>query len=202
MSLYCYSRSVRVFVLAVAVGCSDSRNDGIQAQLKSPGSGSPVRVAELEAAKKDSGKSLSYKTAASQENIYDETADGVQQIADALAIAEGKHQRVLLQFGANWCGWCRKLHTLFETDKEIANKIDAEYIVVLIDVNNDHNKEMNEKYGRPTRFGLPAIVILDGEGNQLTTKDSAELEEGDHHSPAKVLAFLEEWSPRKEKGAF
>jgi hypothetical protein len=40
-------------------------------------------------------------------------------------------------------------------------------------------------------------VILDSQGKHLTTKDTGELEEGDHHSPEKVLAFLNQWSPKK-----
>src|SRR5262249_28045802 len=42
--------------------------------------------------------------------IYDESADGSQQINDALTAARKEHEVVLLQFGANWCGWCHKLH--------------------------------------------------------------------------------------------
>ena len=45
-------------------------------------------------------------------NIYDESLDGSGQIADALTIAKKENKRVLLQFGANWCGWCHKLHAL------------------------------------------------------------------------------------------
>src|SRR5271157_4027090 len=37
----------------------------------------------------------------------------------ALDVAAREHKHVLLQFGANWCGWCHKLHTLFDTDKQI-----------------------------------------------------------------------------------
>jgi thioredoxin-related protein len=128
--------------------------------------------------------------------IYDESADGSKQIAEALALAGKDGKRVLLQFGANWCPWCHKLHSLFKTDKDIAARLKSDYVVVLIDVNKGHNKEVDAKYGHPTLHGLPVIVILDADGKQLTTKDSGELEEGDHHSPVKVLAFLEKWSPR------
>ena len=129
--------------------------------------------------------------------IYDESADGSKQITSALAIAKKENKRVMLQFGANWCGWCHKLHKLCETDKAIAEKLKADYVVVLIDVNEGHNKDTDTKYGHPTRFGLPAIVILDAEGKQLTTKDTGQLEEGDHHKPEKVMAFLKEWAGKK-----
>lgn len=130
-------------------------------------------------------------------NIYDESLDGTQQIADALAKANKENKRVLLQFGANWCGWCHRLHGLFEADKTISAKLKSDYLVVLVDVNNGHNAVVDAKYGKPTRFGLPVIVILDSDGKQLTTKNTEELEEGDHHSPDKVLTFLKEWSPKK-----
>jgi thiol:disulfide interchange protein len=130
-------------------------------------------------------------------NIYNESADGSKQIADALVVAKKDHKNILLQFGANWCGWCHKLHNLFETDKGIAKKLKDDYVVVLIDVNKGRNKDIDTKYGHPTRFGLPAIVVLDADGKQLTTQDTGKLEQGDHHDPEKVMAFLKEWAPNK-----
>jgi thiol:disulfide interchange protein len=55
----------------------------------------------------------------SRPNIYDESAEGSKEVADALAAAKKQNKRVLLQFGANWCGWCHKLHQLFEEDRSI-----------------------------------------------------------------------------------
>jgi thioredoxin-related protein len=130
-------------------------------------------------------------------SIYDESADGTKQIADALVDAKKGGKHVLLQFGANWCGWCHRLHKLFDTDKRIAEELKSHYVVVLIDVNKGHNKEVDTKYEHPTRFGLPAIVILDSEGKQLTTQDTGKLEEGDHHDPEKVMSFLKQWAPKK-----
>ena len=125
--------------------------------------------------------------------IYDEKADGAKQIADALVTAKKENKRVLLQFGANWCGWCHRLHGLFESDAKISSKLKEAYVVVLVDVNKSHNADINQKYGNPMQHGLPVIVILDAGGKQLTTQDTGKLEEGDHHDPAKVLAFLNQW---------
>ena len=130
--------------------------------------------------------------------IYDESADGSKQVAAALVIAKKENKRVLLQFGANWCGWCHRLHNLFQTDQSIAEKLKNDFVVVLIDVNKSHNADTDLKYGHPMRFGLPVLVVLDADGKQLTTQDSGLLEEGDHHSPVKVMAFLEAWTPKKQ----
>ncbi|MBX3394215.1 MAG: thioredoxin family protein [Phycisphaerae bacterium] len=136
-------------------------------------------------------------TGSPRAEIYDKTADGEKQIANALAKARRNHQRVLLQFGANWCGWCHKLHDLCKSDKEIARELRDEFLVVLIDVDKvdgkPHNAAVVEKYGNPTKHGLPVMVVLDADGKQLTTQETGSLEEGDHHDPAKVLAFLKKW---------
>ena len=130
-------------------------------------------------------------------DIYDESADGAKQVADALAIAKKENKRVLLQFGANWCGWCHRLHKLFDTDKAIAAKLQGDYVVVMVDVNKGHNEATDAKYGHPIQYGLPALAVLDAEGRLLTVQDSGKLEEGDHHSPEKVMAFLKEWGMKK-----
>jgi thiol:disulfide interchange protein len=135
-------------------------------------------------------------TESKQTIIYDESADGRKQIADAVSVAGKDHKRILLQFGANWCGWCHKLHKLFDSDKSISAELKADYVVVLIDVNKGHNKDLVTQYGAE-HFGLPFLVVLDGDGKFLLAKHSDDFEQGDHHDPQKVLAFLKEMAPKQ-----
>jgi thioredoxin-related protein len=132
--------------------------------------------------------------------IYDRGADGTKQIEEALKTAKTQNKHVLLQFGANWCGWCHRLHGLFKDSAEIARTLKENYVVVLIDLDQvdgkPHNADVDKRYGNPTRFGLPVLVVLDSDGKQLTTQDTGKLEEGDHHDPKKVLAFLNQWKPK------
>ena len=130
--------------------------------------------------------------------IYDTQADGAKLVADAVARAGKENKRVLLMFGANWCGWCHKLHGLFASNPKIAAALKEHYVLVLVDVDKGHNAAVNEKYGKPTQFGLPALVVLDAAGTLLTTQDTGKLEAGDHHDPAKVLAFLDRWATAKQ----
>jgi thioredoxin-related protein len=131
--------------------------------------------------------------------LYDTEADGNQQIAAALKKAKAGKKRVLLQFGANWCGWCHRLSKCFKENEDIAKALREGYVVVLIDVDvvdeKQHNADVDERYGKPTRHGLPVLVVLDTEGKLLTIQDTDELEEGDHHDPQKVLDFLDRWKP-------
>jgi thiol:disulfide interchange protein len=122
--------------------------------------------------------------------LYDESADGSKQIADALETAQKENKHVLLDFGANWATWCYKLHQLCQTNQAIATKLKSDYVVVLVDVNKKHNQDIDTRYGHPTHFGLPVLVVLDADGRQLCTQDAAKLEEGNHHNPIKVLTFL------------
>jgi thiol-disulfide isomerase/thioredoxin len=129
--------------------------------------------------------------------IYDESADGSKQIDEAVSRAGKEGKYVLLQFGANWCDWCHKLHELFETDASIKRKLQAEYVVVLVDVNKGHNERVVARFGHPTRLGLPVMVVLDSQGNKITTQDTGQLEEAGKHDPGKVMAFLDAWAPKK-----
>lgn len=133
--------------------------------------------------------------------IYDVKANGTEQIEKALAQARKERKNVLLQFGANWCGWCHKLHGLFASDKSIATELKKNYVVVLIDVDKSHNADVVKKYDNPVRFGLPVIVVLDAQGKPLTTQDTAKLEVGDHHDPGKVMDFLRQWTPKPKTEA-
>ena len=133
-------------------------------------------------------------------DIYDNKADGAAQIAEAVAQARRDHKRVLLQFGANWCGWCHKLHDLFEKDRTIARKLLYEYVLVLVDVEvvdgAQHNADVVKRYGNPIQHGLPVLVVLDEQGKPLVTQETGSLEEGDHHHPGRVLEFLEKWQAK------
>lgn len=62
--------------------------------------------------------------------IYDESADGQKQLTTALEQAKKENKVILLQFGANWCGWC---HKLFDTDQAIHSKLQKDYVVVMVD---------------------------------------------------------------------
>jgi hypothetical protein len=52
--------------------------------------------------------------------------------------------------------------------------------------------------GYPQRFGFPVLVVLDENGKQLHTQDSALLEKGNGYDREKVKSFLRNWAP----GAF
>jgi thioredoxin-related protein len=135
-------------------------------------------------------------------DIYDPQADGPSLVADAIVQAQATHRRILLDLGANWCIWCRRLKTTFETDPAVKQALAENFVVVLVDVNHrDHksrNDVLNRYYDDPVKEGLPVLVVLEKDGRQLTTQESGALENGKGgHDPKKILAFLEKWTPKK-----
>src|SRR5262245_60074165 len=143
----------------------------------------------LLACSKENGSTLSKVDAPeSRSKVYDASADGAKQIAEALALATKNRKSVLLQFGGDWCIPCLKLHKLFETNKTISEALRDDYVVVHIEY-NERNDHLVTTY-RARELGLPFLVILDSDGKHLTTKNSQDFEEGGHHNPQKVLAFL------------
>lgn len=132
-------------------------------------------------------------------DIYDVHADGSALVAEAVHTAQLEHKRVLIEMGANWCIWCRRLYHTFEADPAVSRELRQHYVLLLIDVNHRHdprrNADLIARYHNPVQFGLPVLVVLDASGRQLTTEDSGKLEEGAGHSPAKILDFLRHWEP-------
>lgn len=132
------------------------------------------------------------------DDIYDVTADAQSDIAAALATAHAENKRVLLKFGANWCVWCHRLSETLHSDTAVAEAVGSDYILVSVDVNTRNGTKRNvptiEKYGNPIQHGVPVLVVLDADGKILTTQETGALEEGSAHDPAKIIAFLNQWS--------
>ena len=128
--------------------------------------------------------------------VYDEKADARADLAAALARAKAHNKRVLVQWGANWCGWCLKLHALCGSDAKIRRKLLYEYEVVRVDVGRfDRNVDLAEELGADFKGnGVPFLTVLDADGKPLAQQETGALEvPGEpRHDPARVLAFLAE----------
>lgn len=133
--------------------------------------------------------------------VYDPAADASGQIEQALARASANNTRVLVQWGANWCGWCHQLHDLFKKNRDVSKKITYEYEVVLVDIGRfDKHMDLAEKYGAELRkHGVPFLTVLDASGKVLANQATSPFEKpapdagGDPYVgyvPGKVLEFL------------
>lgn len=138
--------------------------------------------------------------------VYDETADAKQQIAAALAKAKRENQRVLIQWGGNWCPWCLRLHATMTSDAKLARELLYEYQLIHVDAGSggDKNVELASSYGADLKsFGYPFLTVLDADGKPVANQETSSLElkgqdgqsiegKGAGHDATKVLAFLKE----------
>jgi len=126
--------------------------------------------------------------------VYDETANGAEQISAALKTAKKDNRRVLVQWGANWCHWCVLLHEEMQHDNDLHFELLYEYELVTIDVGQfNKHQDLIKQYGAAIT-AIPYLTVLDGDGKVLVNQETDSLEMPDKSKPAhdlaKVLAFL------------
>jgi thioredoxin-related protein len=128
--------------------------------------------------------------------VYDEAADARQVVAAAIAKAHKENQRVLIQWGANWCGWCKWLAGTMKSDKDLSHELRYEYQLVHVDVGHfDKHMDLAKELGAKFE-SIPFLTMLDGDGKPLVQQNTepfeAEIDGKKGHDPKKVLAFLVE----------
>jgi thiol-disulfide isomerase/thioredoxin len=125
---------------------------------------------------------------------YDDATDAECEVAAAVAVAKRDRKRVLLVLGANWCPWCRKLDATFQGDADVAARLAASFVVVHVstgDRGSDVNAKLIRKYLPGAGLSLPFLIVLDESGGVVERQDTGALEDGDHHDPQRIMAFLD-----------
>ena len=121
---------------------------------------------------------------------YNETANASLEVQQALSSAVAQKKKVLLIFGANWCGDCRALDTALKRTNNAA-LISSEFVVVKVDVGNfDKNLAVSNQYGNPIKGGIPAVVILSPTNQVLYTSRAGELANARKMSETGIYEFF------------
>ncbi len=125
---------------------------------------------------------------------FDPSRDAEQDIDAGVAEAKRSGRRVLLDVGGEWCVWCKKLDQFFDDNQDVADFLHENFVLVKVNFSPENeNERVLSRY--PEMQGFPHFFVLDDAGRLLRSQGTAELEEGDHHDRAKVLAFLRRWAP-------
>ena len=128
---------------------------------------------------------------------FDPGRDAAKDIREAAREAKRSGRRVLLDVGGDWCVWCRRLDSLFATNRTLREERDAHYVTVKVNWSKE-NKNETVLANYPAISGYPHLFVLDGNGMLLHSQDTGKLEKGKGHDPVKVLAFLKKWSLKKK----
>lgn len=131
------------------------------------------------------------------DKVYDEDRDPAEMLEQALEEARSTNRMVLAQVGGNWCPWCLRFAHLVRTNEEIAPQVKENFVYVHINVPKEkerRNYEVLKRLGNPGRFGYPALVVLNPEGQVLHIQNSSYLEQDKGYDTKKVQQFFQQWT--------
>ncbi len=154
---------------------------------------------------------VSVLTASAQsgpKKVYDESADPMAQIDQALEKAKAEDKYVICQVGGNWCPWCLRLADFVEKDSVVSKMVADNFVYIHVNYTPRQSvpaaqlekmKQMMQRLNNPSRFGFPVLVVLNEQGEVLHIQDSSFLEEGKGYDEKKVVRFLKNWAPQAVK---
>ena len=124
-------------------------------------------------------------------HIYPEIGQAQADVDAALKLARRTHKRIILDFGADWCGDCQVLDIYFHRspNEEI---VDKHFIEVKVNIGReDANLDIAHKYGVPVH-GVPALAVLDSQGKVLVSQDK-EFSDMRYMQSSSLTEFLNRW---------
>lgn len=87
-------------------------------------------------------------------------AEEVSNYEDAVKLSRETNKEIFLYFGADWCGYCKKMEKVLEDKQVSANMND--YIVLKL--NKDFNENLSKRYNVKS---IPDYMIIDKDENIL-----------------------------------
>jgi len=134
-------------------------------------------------------------SAKSDDAVFDEHTSGKTLVSEALARAKAENKDVILLFGANWCPYCRQLHSLFESNPAVNAIVERSFIVVPIDVgtsSRNRNTDLIDRYDSNVfTDGTPSVVILDSAGKRIAPTKANPWSAKNPIEQEGIMAFLE-----------
>jgi thioredoxin-related protein len=129
---------------------------------------------------------------------FDPSKDPFADVKTAVVEAQKTNKRILLDVGGEWCIWCHRLDGFFDANSELKNFMHDNFVVLKVNYSLENK---NEKFlaQYPKVAGYPHIFILDTDGKFLFSKNTGELEKNKSYDAEKIMNFLKEWAPKKEK---
>jgi thioredoxin 1 len=133
---------------------------------------------------------------ASAQAVFPDPSKGRSDVDAALKQAASSHKRVLVDFGANWCGDCRVLDENLHKPENVS-VLAAHYVLVHVNVGEqgiDRNVDLAKRYGIPLDKGVPALAVLESDGRLVFSQKNGEFESMRSMDPRSVNEFLTRWS--------
>jgi thiol:disulfide interchange protein DsbD len=81
--------------------------------------------------------------------------------------ARQAHQPVIIDFSATWCTPCRALEELTFHQRDVVAMANRDFVMVKVDLTQKGNSEHKRLLGRYEVKGVPTVVFLDDQGNEI-----------------------------------
>jgi thiol-disulfide isomerase/thioredoxin len=135
--------------------------------------------------------------------IYHLCRDQNEVLAEALAAAKRDHKQLVVGVGADWCPWCRSLHTLL-AGQEFTGATGGNFQVAEIGLFQERTKlpsgvaaleQLKKMAGIKAKTkGIPQLFVVDPVVNRARWLDTGKLEQNTKdskgHDPQKVFAAI------------
>ena len=126
-------------------------------------------------------------------NLYHDDADAKKEIEAVLKSAILIKKRVLLVFGANWCYDCHVLDQALHQG-ETGKIVSESFLVVHVDIGEgEKNLDLVKHYKIPLEKGVPALAVLERDGQLLYSSGQGEFEAARRMMKKDLIQFLRQW---------
>lgn len=91
----------------------------------------------------------------------------------ALEKAKIENKYILLYFTATWCGPCQYMNQYIFTNEEIDSYVNANYIVLKLDVDVSENKVLYRRYFDEEGVAIPRFVFINENEEVIKTQNGS-----------------------------
>jgi thioredoxin-related protein len=94
-----------------------------------------------------------------------------------IRLAMTKHMPIVMDFYADWCGWCKRMDRDVFSSKDVSKKLKNNYISIRVYMDKDPDEIIRYKNHTLTKQeftamlgiqGLPTVVFMDRDANLIT----------------------------------
>ena len=131
---------------------------------------------------------------------YHPEANAQKDIDSLVVLAKKENKNIIIQAGGNWCIWCLRFNNFIHQNAKVKELLGNNFVYYHLNYSPENkNETVFNKYaaGKGQEYGFPFFIVLDNKGKVLSTRESGNLEQGKGYDEAKVLAFFNEWLPKK-----